>query len=79
MKIPFRFDTDEWERVSSHSERASRKGARTTGTSVQEIYVHKKTRERIVEHSVVNDKGRIIDEHFRPYYKPRKGDIEDEK
>jgi hypothetical protein len=76
MKSPFQFDIAEWERISSHSEKASRKGARTSGVSVQVVYVHKKTRERMVKHIAVNDKGRIVDEHFRPYYKPRKGEIE---
>ncbi len=40
------------------------------------FYVNKKTYERIVKHIVVNAKGRIVDEHFRPNYKPRKGEVE---
>jgi hypothetical protein len=46
------------------------------GTSLQEILVNVKTGERIVRHTVLSPSGRVLEEHFRPYYKPRGGEVE---
>ncbi|MDQ6938690.1 MAG: RHS repeat-associated core domain-containing protein, partial [Verrucomicrobiota bacterium] len=59
-----------WVRQSAHTE--ARQGGK--GTSIQEIYQNKKTGEQVVKHTVVTEKGRVVDEHFRPMYKPRKGE-----
>ncbi len=64
-----------WERVSVHTEKSTRKGSRKSGISIQEVYVNKYTGKKIVRHKLVNDKGKVVDDHFRPYYKPRDGDL----
>jgi hypothetical protein len=62
---------DRWERVSAHTEKAQRKGARRHGSSTQEIYQDKDTGETIVRHTVTDDSGKVVDDHFRPNFKPR--------
>jgi len=66
-----------WEAISAHTEKATRKGARRHGVSTQTIYRNKDTGEMIVRHTVTDDAGRLIDDHFRPIYKPREGDLFD--
>ncbi len=71
----FHKEPSRWEAISAHSEKASRKGARQHGASTQTIYRNKDTGEEIVRHTVTDDRGRVIDDHFRPDYKPRPGDL----
>ena len=66
---------DNWRRISEHAENATRKGARNAGASVQEIYENMQTGERIIRHTVIDDVGKVVDDHFRPNYKPRAGDL----
>jgi len=68
---------DKWEAISAHAEKASRKGARQHGASTQTIYRNRETGETIVHHTVTDDAGRVIDDHFRPNYRPRAGDLND--
>ena len=35
------------------------------------------TGEMIVRHTVTDDLGRVVDDHWRPNYKPRVGDLFD--
>lgn len=65
----------DWRVVSAHAEAATGKRAKG-GTSLQEILVNVKTGERIVRHTVLSPSGRVLEEHFRPYYKPREGEVE---
>jgi hypothetical protein len=74
----FERDPNSWEAVSAHSEKASRKGARQHGSSTQMIYRNKDTGETIVRHTVTDDSDRIVDDHFRPDYKPRPGDLNEQ-
>ena len=64
-----------WEPISAHTSKATRKGARQHGSSTQTKYRHKKTGETIVRHIVTDDQGRVVDDHIRPNYKPRPGDL----
>lgn len=68
---------EEWEVVSVHTEKASRKGARRQGVSTQTIFRNKKTGKTVVKHTVTDDRGRIVDDHFRRHYRPRDGDLDD--
>jgi hypothetical protein len=65
---------DKWQRVSAHTEKATRKGGRRHGASTQEIYRNTETGETLVKHTVTDDAGRVVDEHWRPNYKPRAGE-----
>jgi len=66
----------DWENISAHTEKATQKGARESGASVQEILENKKTGERVVRHTVTNNKGKVTDTHYRPNYKPRNGEVD---
>jgi hypothetical protein len=68
-------DPSRWERVSVHTEPSTRKGARQSGVSTQTQYRNRDTGETIWKHTVIDDRGRIVDDHFRPSFKPRVGDI----
>jgi hypothetical protein len=71
------FINDEgWSLISNHAESATRKGARQGGVSIQEVYENIYTGERKVRHIVRDARGRVVDDHFRPFYKPRTGEIE---
>jgi RHS repeat-associated protein len=66
----FESDPSRWSIESIHSEVAT--GAKTRGgVSEQIIYRNKETGEILVRHRVTDAKGRVRDDHFRPYYKPR--------
>jgi hypothetical protein len=68
-------DEGVWELVSAHAERATRRGARKSGVSIQEIYRNTVSGQRRITHTVVNDAGRVVDgPHYRPFYKPRVGE-----
>lgn len=71
----FEADPSSWELVSAHTEFASRKGSRRLGVSTQSVYRHGDTGEMLVRHTVTDDRGRIVDDHFRPEYKPREGEL----
>jgi len=75
----FETDPDSWELISAHSEFASRKGSRRLGVSMQAIYRHRRTGETMTRHTVTDDRGRIVDDHFRPDYKPRKGELREQE
>ncbi len=66
-----------WKAISAHTEKATRKGARRHGASTQTIYRNTETGETIVHHTVTDDLGRVVDDHWRPNYKPRVGDVFD--
>jgi RHS repeat-associated protein len=65
---------EDWKRVSAHTEESTRKGGRQGGASTQEVFENKKTGERVVKHTVVDDRGKVVDQHFRPEYKPGSGE-----
>jgi hypothetical protein len=44
---------------------------------VQTIFRNRETGETIVRHTVTDDLGRVVDDHWRPFYKPRVGDLFD--
>jgi hypothetical protein len=65
----------DWRIVSAHTERSIRRGGRQGGVSIQEIYENILTGERIIVHTVLNDKGQVVDgPHTRPFFKPRDGE-----
>jgi hypothetical protein len=66
---------EDWEEVSVHTERATRRGARQRGVSIQRVYKHKRTGETIVRHTVIDDRGQIADDHYRRDFRPRVGDV----
>ena len=70
-------EPDKWEAVSAHSEKSTRTGGRKHGSSTQTIYKNKDTGETIVRHTVKDDAGHVIDDHFRPDYRPCPGDLDD--
>jgi hypothetical protein len=69
---------ESWEVISVHTEKAGRKGARRHGLSTQTVYRHRVTGEFLVRHTVIDDHGRIVDDHFRPHYRPRKEELLDD-
>jgi RHS repeat-associated protein len=62
---------DNWENISAHVEKSTRTGGRKGGVSTQEIFRNKQTGEEIIRHTVTNDKGKLVEQHFRPDFKPR--------
>ena len=67
----FKNNPESWDRVASLAEKASSRGARQIGVSVQTIWQNISTGDTLVEHMVIDDKGKVFDHHFRPNYKPR--------
>jgi hypothetical protein len=65
---------EDWHPVGVHVERSSRKGGRAKGVSAQIILQNGKTGETIVRHVVTDDRGRVIQDHYRDDYQPREGD-----
>jgi hypothetical protein len=69
------FPTSRWAPQSIHSEPTT--GVKTRGgVSEQIIYRNTETGETLVRHRVTDAKGRVRDDHFRPYYKPRVGEVD---
>jgi len=61
---------------SAHTEKATTRGARQHGSSIQEQQINPSTGERRVQHTVVGDNGRVLDgPHPRPDYKPRRDEL----
>lgn len=69
----FSANPSKWRSVSAHTEQATSHVARG-GVSIQEIFENVETGERVVRHTVFTSSGRVIDEHLRPFYKPRVGE-----
>ena len=69
----FSANPNKWRSVSAHTEKATGRATRG-GVSIQEIFENVETGERVVRHTVLNRTGRVIDEHLRPFYKPRVGE-----
>jgi RHS repeat-associated protein len=65
---------DDWETIASHAEPAISRAAKG-GVSIQTILRNRKTGQTVTKHTLVNKKGKVLEEHFRPNYKPRKGDL----
>jgi hypothetical protein len=40
------------------------------------IYRNTQTGETIVRHRLTNANGRVLEDHFRPMYKPRVGEVD---
>jgi len=64
------------QRVGAFVESSTRKGGRTGGISLQEIFVDSQTGQRVVRHTLTNDSGSLVESHFRRGYKPRNGDLD---
>jgi len=58
-----------WRAVGSFTEEALNKKARG-GVSVQTV-LENQAGDRLVRHTVVDKSGNVIDDHFRPMFKPR--------
>jgi hypothetical protein len=56
-----------WQRTSAHAEPARAKTYRG-GTSLEEVFVHQETGERIVRHTIVREEN-VLHETFRPFAK----------
>jgi hypothetical protein len=64
-----------WSLESMHAETAlSRRAA--GGVSEQMIYRNVQTGETMVRHRLTSPSGRVLEDHFRPMYKPRVGEVE---
>ena len=63
-----------FQRMSAHIERATRRGARQSGVSIQEIYENPATGERFIRHTVADDAGRVVHQDTRSFYRPRAGE-----
>jgi RHS repeat-associated protein len=61
---------EDWVTGSSHSE-PGRSVRGRGGVSEQIKYRNRQTGETIVRHRVIDRRGRVIDDHYRPDYKPR--------
>ena len=68
-------DPGGWTPQSIHPEPATSIRNRG-GVSEQIVYVNGETGERLVRHRVTDAEGRVRDDHFRPYYKPRVGEVD---
>lgn len=66
---------EDWEEVSVHTDKATRRRSRQSGISIQKVYRHKATGETIVRHILTNNRGRVVSDHFREDYKARSGDV----
>jgi len=64
-----------WRPQSIHAEPATSIRARG-GVSEQIIYRNSRTGETLVRHRVTDARGRVLDDHFRPNYKPRIGEVD---
>lgn len=64
-----------WKPQSLHAEPATSIRARG-GVSEQIIYRHAETGETLIRHRVIDARGHVLDDHFRPYYKPRIGEVD---
>lgn len=58
-----------WRAIGAFTEEASSKAAKG-GTSIQTI-LENKNGDRLVRHTVVKNNGEVLDDHYRPMYKPR--------
>lgn len=59
---------------SVHTEPSTRMGGRQSGVSIQEQQVSPTTGETRVQHTVLDDRGRVVDDHTRPNYSARRGE-----
>lgn len=66
---------DNWRPQSIHAEPAISIRARG-GVSEQIIYRNTETGESLIRHRVTDASGRVLDDHFRPNYKPRIGEVD---
>ena len=58
-----------WRRITAHAEGATSPAKRLQGaTSMEEVFVHQQTGERLIRHTIFKD-GEILHETFRPYSK----------
>jgi hypothetical protein len=57
-----------WRTVGSFVERAVNRKARG-GISIQTI-IENESGDRLVRHTVIDRAGKVIDEHFRDFFKP---------
>lgn len=64
-----------WTQHSIHVEPATSIRARR-GISEQIIYRNSQTDEVLYRHRVIDARGRVLDDHFRPNYKARVGDVD---
>lgn len=64
-----------WKPLSLHAEPAISIRARR-GVSEQIIYRHAETGETLIRHRVTDARGHVLGDHFRPYYKPRIGEVD---
>jgi hypothetical protein len=71
----FENDPSKWVPQSIHPEPANSVRGRG-GVSEQIIYRNSETGETLVRHRVTDAKGRVMDDHFRPTYKPRHGEMD---
>ena len=64
-----------WKPESVHAEPGASVRSRG-GASEQIIYRNTETGETIVRHRVTNSQGKVLEDHFRPGYKPRMDEVE---
>ena len=71
----FQKTPDNWSIESLHAEATTSRLARG-GVSEQIIYRNAQTGETIVRHRLTNASGTVLEDHFRPMYKPRVGEVD---
>jgi hypothetical protein len=64
-----------WSIESLHGEPAVSRAARG-GVSEQMFYRNTQTGETIVRHRLTDANGVVVEDHFRPMYKPRVGEVD---
>jgi RHS repeat-associated protein len=62
-----------WRTIGVFTEAATRKGLRG-GLSIQSV-IENQAGERLVQHTLLGKHGNLIEQHFRPMYKPRAVDV----
>jgi hypothetical protein len=68
----FEKNQSNWSLESLHAEKAVSRRA-SGGASEQMIYRNAQTGETIVRHRLTTPNGKVLEDHFRPTYKPRVG------
>ena len=60
-----------WRAVGAFTEAATRKGLKG-GLSIQTI-IENEAGDRLVQHTLLDKTGEVVEQHYRPMYKPRSG------
>jgi len=62
-----------WITIGTFTEGATRKGLKG-GLSIQSV-IENKAGDRLIQHTLLDKTGKLIEQHYRPMYKAREVDI----